>query len=337
MRRQCRFVTKASISSSMSKSSLNYPDFPVFLTEVDRVLRPGGTLLFADYRRTAKIAKLQRTLEATGYTVEVMNDITAGIVRGLELNRNYKQNMIEKYVPYMLRGIARGFAGLSGEKDEEHHKFRSGEKSYLMAVLRKPAASIDITACPCNRAADFRDNSCRKVKLMPGVSSAIRLLDGTVSSSDALVRGIVPRLPFPSPAASRRICRMGASLSHRPGCRPNPSAPSKSASSKRLDENRRTYSRISPSIRHVAKIIDVNSIDIRPTRDHILADTDYHVRLEKIHELITRIALYTNYPGAKDTIDPGQKQSATATATDQKKEPAIEVGKDIAQAIARCP
>ena len=107
---------------------------------------------------------------------------------------------------------------------------------------------------------------------------------------------------------------------------------------KALDENRRTYSRISPSVRHVAKVMDANSVvDIRPSRDHVLADTDYHVRLEKIHEHITRIALYTDYPGAKDdTTDSGQKQKSTA-ATDQKKEPAIEVGKDIAQAIARCP
>lgn len=105
---------------------------------------------------------------------------------------------------------------------------------------------------------------------------------------------------------------------------------------KALDDNRRTYSRISPSIRHVAKIVDANSVDIRPSREHVLADTDYHVRLEKIHEQITRIALYTDYPGAKDdTTDTGQKKNSTAA--DQKKGSAVEVGKDIAQAIARCP
>jgi hypothetical protein len=99
---------------------------------------------------------------------------------------------------------------------------------------------------------------------------------------------------------------------------------------KALDDNRRTYSRISPSIKHLAKVTEGNSVvDIRPTRDHVLADTDYHVRLEKIHEQITRVALFTSYPGAK--VDSGDAD------IDQKKKPAIEVGRDIAQAISRCP
>lgn len=121
------------------ESSLNYSNFHAFLKEVDRVLRPGGTFLFADYRRTAKMVKLRHALEKMGYAIELMNDITGGIVRGLELNLDNKRGMINRHVPWLLRGLVRGFAGLSGEKDEEHGKFRTGQKNYLLAVLSKPA------------------------------------------------------------------------------------------------------------------------------------------------------------------------------------------------------
>ena len=121
------------------ESSLNYSDFPAFLAEVDRVLRPGGTFLFADYRRRSKMAKLRQALEEMGFVVETMTDITAGIVRGLELGRSRKRVMIDRHVPWLLRGAVRGFAGLSRDKDEEHHKFQTGQKSYVMAVLTKPA------------------------------------------------------------------------------------------------------------------------------------------------------------------------------------------------------
>lgn len=121
------------------ESSLNYFDFSAFLREVDRVLRPGGTFLFADYRRSAKIVKLREALEKMGYAVEVMTDITSGIVRGLELGRSRKQALIDRHVPFPFRSLVRSFAGLSSEKDEEHHKFQTGQKRYLMAALTKPA------------------------------------------------------------------------------------------------------------------------------------------------------------------------------------------------------
>jgi hypothetical protein len=100
---------------------------------------------------------------------------------------------------------------------------------------------------------------------------------------------------------------------------------------KALDDNRRTYSRISPSVRHVANVSDGNSvIDIRPAKDHVLADTDYHVRLEKIHDQITRVALYTTYSGAK--ADSGDAD----TEGKNKKKPAFSIGKDIANAVSSC-
>lgn len=120
------------------ESSLNYPDFSTFLREVDRVLKQGGTFLFADYRRSGKMAKLRQALADMGYDVESMTDITAGIVRGLELGLERKRALIDRHVAFPLRGIVRGFAGLSGERDEERDKFDAGVKSYLLAVLTKP-------------------------------------------------------------------------------------------------------------------------------------------------------------------------------------------------------
>jgi hypothetical protein len=64
---------------------------------------------------------------------------------------------------------------------------------------------------------------------------------------------------------------------------------------KALDNNERTYSKISPSVRHVAKIrIPDSVIEIRPVKEHVLADVNHYVRLEKIADVITRIAFYSS-------------------------------------------
>lgn len=107
---------------------------------------------------------------------------------------------------------------------------------------------------------------------------------------------------------------------------PKPMGTIKSCIIKALDDSRRTYSKISPSVRHVAKIVAPNSVDIRPVKEHALVDVNYHVRLEKIHEQITRIALYSSDPGAKEQ-SPG---------SDPKKKPSISTGRDVAQAVASC-
>ena len=64
---------------------------------------------------------------------------------------------------------------------------------------------------------------------------------------------------------------------------------------KALDADERTYSKISPSVRHRAKtLVPREVVEIRPVRDHALADEDHYVRLEKIAGAITRIALHSS-------------------------------------------
>ena len=66
------------------ESSLNYPDMAAFLHEVQRVLRPGGYFLFADYRSRSKIKQLRAMLTSMPFEMLMLEDITPGILLGLE-------------------------------------------------------------------------------------------------------------------------------------------------------------------------------------------------------------------------------------------------------------
>src|SRR5262245_33294339 len=74
---------------------------------------------------------------------------------------------------------------------------------------------------------------------------------------------------------------------------------------KALDTDQHTFSRISPSVRHVAKVRVPDSIvEIRPVKDHAVADMNHYVRLEKIADVIARIAF--------DSSDQAWQAMATA-------------------------
>ena len=121
------------------ESSLNYPDFDAFIGEVDRVLRPGGRFLIADYRRRKRLKRFEAALRAMGYGVMEFEDIAAQIIRGLELSESQKVAVIDKYAPRFLRNTIQRFARISSEEDSEHKLFSSGAKGYLLAVLEKPS------------------------------------------------------------------------------------------------------------------------------------------------------------------------------------------------------
>jgi hypothetical protein len=64
---------------------------------------------------------------------------------------------------------------------------------------------------------------------------------------------------------------------------------------KALDSDERTYSRISPSVKHFVKVRVPDSVEeIRPVKNHAVADMDHYVLLEKIADVITRVALYSS-------------------------------------------
>ncbi len=120
------------------ESSLNYPDFLKFLAEVNRVLRPGGHFMFADYRSPRKFERMKAALQGLGYRTVFLEDVTEGVVRGLAHTSSAKRLAVARHVPALFRSTALRFAGLKGDVDEEHLAFSTGRKRYLAAVLQKP-------------------------------------------------------------------------------------------------------------------------------------------------------------------------------------------------------
>jgi SAM-dependent methyltransferase len=126
------------------ESSHCYPSMPRFLAEVARVLRPEGVLLFADLRKTrrrhddrplvADVARLREQLAASGLRVVEYEDITANVVRALDLDGPRRRTMIERAAPKLIRAQLLEFAGVPGSG--VHDALSAREISYVRMVVR---------------------------------------------------------------------------------------------------------------------------------------------------------------------------------------------------------
>jgi ubiquinone/menaquinone biosynthesis C-methylase UbiE len=119
------------------ESSLNYPDMAAFLSEVERVLRPGGHFLFADYRSRSKMEKLKPLLGNMRLEPVLLDDVTDGILRGLDHDEARKKELITRMTPRFLRKTVSKFAGIGHGDKSEYAKFAMGHKAYVVAVFRK--------------------------------------------------------------------------------------------------------------------------------------------------------------------------------------------------------
>jgi ubiquinone/menaquinone biosynthesis C-methylase UbiE len=113
-----------------------YPDMARFLSEVVRVLRPGGYFLYADFRqKNSDSAMLRRQLEESGLQVIDYEDISSNVVRGMQLNTDKYLTLIKQVVPRFLQKPAKRFAGVTGSPI--YKELISGQTVYVRYVLRK--------------------------------------------------------------------------------------------------------------------------------------------------------------------------------------------------------
>ena len=105
-----------------------YPDFPRFLGQVARVLRPGGHFLYADFRFRERWAEWESALAAAPLQWQHTRDINAEVRRGMERNSLRSQDLIARHLPKWLHGLGHDFAGTRGSRI--YNALASGELSY---------------------------------------------------------------------------------------------------------------------------------------------------------------------------------------------------------------
>lgn len=106
-----------------------------FLSEVLRVLKPGGTLLLADFRDLPEIETFRRQLDNSGMKILRANNISTNVIRALELDTDRKREMFAKLQRSTFKRLE-PLAGMKGSRVFE--AFRTGKTIHQSFVLQKP-------------------------------------------------------------------------------------------------------------------------------------------------------------------------------------------------------
>ena len=113
------------------------PDTGAALAALRRVLRPGGTFVWADLRGADDVAATRAQLASSGLVPVRERDITAEVLHALRLDDARRAALVRAWIPRPFHRVFRPFAGLEGTRN--HEGFADGSLRYLSARLVRPA------------------------------------------------------------------------------------------------------------------------------------------------------------------------------------------------------
>ena len=93
-----------------------YPNLTRFLSEVVRVLKPGGHFLYADFRFSESLVEWEQALAAAPLTLLQSHVINAEVLRGMDRNSPRSQDLLVRHLPRFLHSLGRDFAGVQGSR-----------------------------------------------------------------------------------------------------------------------------------------------------------------------------------------------------------------------------
>lgn len=113
-----------------------YPDFPKFLQEVARVLKPQGTFYYADLRPADEVEGwLQDLTSEPALRLERMQLINPEVLAGMRLNTPRYTAMVERAFPSYLQKLTLDFAGVEGSRI--YNELAAGNLSYRSFRLQR--------------------------------------------------------------------------------------------------------------------------------------------------------------------------------------------------------
>ena len=117
------------------ESSHGYPHIDKFFSEVNRVLKPGGYFLFADFRPKSDVSDLLKNIQEAGLKIISERCITENVVAALDLIHTAREQQIGRLVPFIFRGMSRQFTALKGTS--MYNSFKSGDFEYVLFIIQK--------------------------------------------------------------------------------------------------------------------------------------------------------------------------------------------------------
>jgi SAM-dependent methyltransferase len=114
-----------------------YPNFPRFLTEVARVLRPGGHFLYADFRFSERLVEWEKAIADAPLKILRNRNINAEVLRGMNRNSARSQDLVTRHLPKFMQSLGADFAGIKGSRI--HNALNSGELSYRSYCFENPS------------------------------------------------------------------------------------------------------------------------------------------------------------------------------------------------------
>lgn len=114
-----------------------YGSVEKFISEVRRVLKPGGTLALVDFRDTDKMGILRDQLKNSGLTIVEEENICNNVIEAIEAEDDVKKARIRELFPARWQKLFGEFAGVVGSRF--YNKLKDGTKVYHRFVVKKAA------------------------------------------------------------------------------------------------------------------------------------------------------------------------------------------------------
>ena len=112
-----------------------YPYQDAFFRSVHRVLRSGGHLLYADFRKPAEAPQLDRDIAGAGFRVKSKTDITAHVLSALKRTSERYRQLVHGFTPRILHPLMESFAAVEGSGI--YNSFVNRERIYFSYCLVK--------------------------------------------------------------------------------------------------------------------------------------------------------------------------------------------------------
>jgi ubiquinone/menaquinone biosynthesis C-methylase UbiE len=117
------------------ESSHCYGSMDDFLSQVKRVLKPGGHFLFTDFRDCEKLDELDKQLDRTAMRRIKQENITPNVINALDADHDRRMAHIQRGIPKVFRQLMREFAGNKGTWI--YNGFMDGSIVYQNFVFQK--------------------------------------------------------------------------------------------------------------------------------------------------------------------------------------------------------